>query len=177
MARITAIETQKRHPDRVSIRLDGRDSFGLAPSVARGLRVGQDLDSAKIDGLQAEDAVESAYQRARRFLSVRTRSEAEISRYLLRHKIPESVMERTLSRLRRNQLTDDGSFAQAWIENRSSFRPRSRRALTWELSRKGVPTETGEAATVGLDDTELAWQAGSKHAHRLHGLAWADFRR
>jgi regulatory protein len=177
MARITAIETQKRNPDRVNIWLDGHHSFTLAAIVAAGLRVGQDLDHGEIDLLQSDDALESAYQRALRFLSVRTRSEAEISGHLLRHKTPSIVVERTLDRLRRSQLADDSRFAQAWIENRTSFRPRSRRALTWELSRKGVPAEAIESATSGLDDTDLAFQAGLKQARRLHGYPWADFRR
>jgi regulatory protein len=177
MARITAIETQQKNPDRVNIRLDGRHGFGLAAIVAAGLRVGQDLDPARIDLLQSEDAVESAYQKALRFLGVRTRSEAEISRHLLRHKTAGPIVERTLDRLRHNQLADDGRFARAWIENRNSFRPRSRRALTWELRRKGVPAEAIESATSGLDDTSLAFQAGLKQARRLDGYPWADFRR
>jgi len=177
MARITTIETQKRNPERVNIRLDGRHGFGLAAIVAAGLRVGQELDQRQIDVLESEDAIESAYQRALRFLSVRTRSEAEISGHLLRHKTPGTVVERTIERLRQSQLADDNKFAQAWVENRSSFRPRSRRALAWELNRKGVPAEAIESATTGLDDTELAFQAGLKQARRLHGYSWLDFRR
>lgn len=177
MARITAIETQKRSPDRVNIRLDGQHGFGLAAIVAAGLRVGQELDPRQIDSLQTADAVESAYHRALRFLSVRTRSEVEISGYLLRHKTPGAVVDRTIERLRQSQLADDGKFAQAWVENRSTFRPRSRRAMAWELNRKGVPAEAIESATSGLDDTELAFQAGLKQARRLNGSAWPDFRR
>ena len=177
MGRITAIETQKRSPDRVNIRLDGQHGFGLAAIVAAGLRVGQELDPRQIDSLQAADAVESAYQRALRFLSVRTRSEAEISGHLLRHKTPGAVVDRTIERLRQSRLADDGKFAEAWVENRSSFRPRSRRALEWELNRKGVPAQAIESATSGLDDTELAFKAGLKQARRLTGYSWPDFRR
>jgi regulatory protein len=177
MARITAIETQKINRDRVSICLDGQHGFALAAIVAAGLRVGQVLDPARIDLLQSEDAIESAYQRALHFLSVRTRSEAEISQHLLRHKTPGPVVQRTLDRLRQNQLADDRRFAQAWVENRNSFRPRSRRALTWELSRKGVPAQAIAYATSGLEDADLAFQAGLKQARRLRRYPWADFRR
>jgi regulatory protein len=86
-------------------------------------------------------------------------------------------VDRAIERLRQSQLADDGRFAQAWVENRSSFRPRSRRALAWELTRKGVPEQAIESATSGLDDTELAFQAGLKQARRLHGCSWPDFRR
>ena len=177
MARITAIETQIRNPQRVNIRLDVGHGFGLAAAVAAGLRVGQELDRQQIDVLHGQDAIESAYQRALRFLSVRPRSEAEISGHLHRHKTPGSVVDQTIERLRASQLADDGKFAQAWVENRGSFRPRSRRALAWELNRKGVPPQAIEAATSGLDDAELAYQAGLRQAHRLQGQAWPDFRR
>ena len=48
MARITAIEPQKRDPDRVNIHLEGEYAFSLARIVAAWLQVGQDLSEEKI---------------------------------------------------------------------------------------------------------------------------------
>ncbi len=177
MARITAIETQKRNPARVNIHLDGDYAFSLTAIVASGLRVGLELEPIKIKSLLADDAVETAYHKVARLIDRRTRSEAEIRQYLLRQKTPGDVLERTLIRLRKNDLADDGRFAQAWIDNRGAFRPRSRRALTWELRRKGVPAETIESVVSPLDDADLAYQAGLKQAGRLRGSPWGDFRR
>ena len=177
MARISAIEIQKRHPDRLTIRLEGRRSVGLAAIVAAGLKVGQDLDPQQIDRLRGDDAQESAFQAALRFLSLRARSESEIKQHLRKHKFSEDVMEQTMLRLRRSQSADDSQFAQAWVENRTAFRPRSRRALIWELGRKGVPSETIEAAIAELDEAELAFLAGTKQARRLSESSWLDFRR
>ncbi len=177
MARITAIETQKRNPTRVNIHLDGDYAFSLTTTAAAGLRVGLELEPIRIQSLLADDAAEMAYHNVLRLIDRRTRSEAEIRQYLLRRKTPEDVLERTLIRLRKNDLADDGRFAQAWIDNRTSFRPRSRRALTWELRRKGVPTQTIESAVSELDDADLAYQAGLKQAGRLRGSPWGDFRR
>ena len=61
MKKITAIEVQKRSPNRVNIHLDGEFAFGLARIVAAWLRVGQDLSEEKIEQLQADDARERAY--------------------------------------------------------------------------------------------------------------------
>jgi regulatory protein len=176
MATITAIETQKRRPDRVNIDLDGEYAFSLASILAVGLRVGATLDAEGVAALQARDADESAYQRALRLLGLRERSESELRTYLRRQKTPEDVLERTLIRLRDRQHTNDAVFARSWVENRNTFRPRGRRALAWELSRKGVPSELAQQALAEIDESALAHQAGLKKARQLTTADWPDFR-
>ena len=176
MATITAIETQKRHPDRVNIDLDGEYAFSLAGMVAAGLKVGQSLDAERISSLQAKDADETAYQRALRLLSLRERSESELRTSLRRHKTPQDVLERTLARLREHRHTDDAKFARAWVENRTTFRPRGRRALAWELRRKGIAPDVAVAALAELDESSLALVAGRKKARQLSAADWQVFR-
>ena len=177
MAKITAIQPQKRDPNRVSIHLDGEYAFGLAQILAAWLKVGQELSEEKIASLQAEDAGERAYQQALLFLSYRTRSESEIRRNLRKHDIPGDVIEQTLERLRTNRLADDNQFARAWVENRNTFRPRSRRALTMELRQKGLSDQATQTALEGLDEEALAYEAGLKKARRLQVVEWNEFRR
>ena len=123
MRKITAIQGQKRNPNRVNIHLDGEYAFGLARIVAAWLQVGQVLDDEKIAKLQAEDAREQAMQQALLFLSYRARSEKEIRQNLSKHEIPEAVIEETLERLRRDGFANDKKFASAWVENRSVSHP------------------------------------------------------
>ena len=52
MRKITAIEVQKRTPNRVNIYLDGEFAFGLSRIVAVWLRTGQELSEEKIEQLQ-----------------------------------------------------------------------------------------------------------------------------
>lgn|SRR5574341_162853 len=177
MAKITAIEPQKRDPDRVSIYLDGEYKFGLARVVAAWLKIGQELSQEKIASLQAEDVRERAYQQALLFLSYRARSESEIRQNLRKHDIPEDVIEQTLERLRESRLADDQQFARAWVENRNTFRPRSRRALKMELHQKGLSEEVVQSALAGLDEEALAYEAGLKRARRLQVVEWDEFRR
>ena len=177
MAKITAIVSQKGDPNRVSIHLDGKYAFGLAQIVAAWLKVGQDLSEERIASLQAEDASERAYQQAMLFLSYRTRSEAEIRQNLRKHDLPEEVIEQTLGRLREAHLVDDGRFARSWVENRNTFRPRSRRALAVELRQKGLSDEVAQSALAAVDDEVLAYEAGLKKIRRLEALEWNEFRR
>src|SRR5215813_4637623 len=107
MRKITAIEVQKKSPNRVNIYLDGEYAFGLARIVAAWLRVGLELDEKKIEQLQTEDARERALQQALLFLSYRARSESEIRQNLRKHEIPEAVIETTLERLRQEGFAND----------------------------------------------------------------------
>src|SRR3989304_8085173 len=108
MKKITAIEAQKKNPERVNIYLDGEFGFALARIVAAWLKTGQALDDEKIASLQAEDARERAYRQAMLFLSYRARSEAEIRQNLRKHEYPEAAIQATVERLRQDRLADDG---------------------------------------------------------------------
>jgi len=177
MKKITAIVAQKKHSNRVNIHLDGEFAFGLARITAAWLKVGQELDEKKIEQLQAEDAKERALQQALLFLSYRARSESEIRQNLHKHEIPETVIEETLERLRRDGLANDDQFASAWVENRSMFRPRSRRMMALELRQKGLADESVKSALETVDDEALAYEAALKRAPRLKGLEWSEFRK
>ena len=177
MKKITAIEVQRRSPNRVNIHLDGEFAFGLARIVAAWLKVGQELSDEKIEQLQAEDARERAFQQAMLFLSYRARSESEIRQNLRKHEIPEPVIEQTLERLRQDGLANDHQFARAWVENRSAFRPRSRRMMAMELRQKGLADEAVSSAVASVDDESLAYEAAQKKVSRLKMLEWNEFRK
>ena len=177
MKKITAIDVQKKNPNRVNVYLDGEFAFGLARVVAAWLKVGQVLTEEKIERLQLEDARERAFQQAMLFLSYRARSESEIRKNLRKHEIPEPVIEYTLERLRQDGLANDKQFARAWVENRSTFRPRSRRLMTMELRQKGLDEEAVKSAIADVDDESLAYEAAQKKATRFKDLEWNEFRK
>jgi regulatory protein len=177
MKKITALVVQKRNPNRVNLHLDGEFAFGLARIVAAWLRVGQELSDEKIEQLQVEDSRERAFQQAMLFLSYRARSESEIRQNLRKHEIPEPVIEQTLDRLRQDGLANDSQFAHAWVENRSTFRPRSRRLMAMELRQKGLNDEAVSSAIANVDDEALAYDAAQKRVARYKSLDWNEFRK
>ncbi len=177
MRKITAIEPQQRNPQRVNIYLDGEFTFGLDVMVAAWLRTGQDLTDEKIATLQAQDAGEVAYQKALHFLSYRPRSSAEVRQNLTKREIPEHLVEETIARLQRAGLVNDQEFARAWVENRSTFRPRGKSALRMELRQKGLSDEIIQSVlTEGVDEETMAYEAARKQARRYMGLEWPEFR-
>lgn len=176
MKKITAIEPQKNR-NRVNIHLDGEFAFGLARITAAWLKVGDVLTEEKINELKNKDDSERALQQALLFLSYRARSEKEIKQNLLKHEYSENIVEQTLERLRENKLANDGEFAKTWVENRSTFRPRSRRALTMELRQKGLDEETVKTAVADVDENALAYESARKRAPRFKGQEWSEFRK
>jgi regulatory protein len=116
-------------------------------------------------------------QQAMLFLSYRARSESEIRKNLRKHEIPEAVVEQTLERLRQDGLANDNQFASAWVENRTAFRPRSRRLMAMELRQKGLDDEAIQSAIATVDDEASAYEAAQKKAARWKDLEWNDFRK
>ena len=174
--KVTALKVQKHHPNRVNVYLDNEFSFGLSRITAAWLKVGQDLTSSKIAKLQAQDEREVAYMQALRFLDYRPRSRAEVRKKLEKRAIPPEVIKDVFKRLERSGLVDDERFAQDWVKNRSEFRPRSRRALAYELHQRGLADSAIEKALEGINEEALAYRAAVKQARRYEGLPIRDFR-
>jgi regulatory protein len=175
---ITALKAQIKNPNRISVYLNGEYAFGLARIVAAWLRIGQVLGEDDIARLKEQDTYEVAYQRGLRFVSYRPRSEAEIQRKLIEQGFEAPVIEATIQRMKESGVLGDNQFARDWVENRSTFRPRSKRLLALELRQKGVAEETiQQALTETPDEESLAYQSALRYARRLAGQDWETFRK
>ena len=165
---ITALKAQKRNPNRINVYLDGEFGFGVSRIVAAWLSVGQALSDEKISALKIDDEIEVAYQQSLRFLAYRMRSSTEVEQYLLEKGTGPEIISQVFERLNRSGLIDDSRFAQLWTDNRSEFRPRSRRSISRELRLKGIPDDVIEnTLSEMLPEEDLAYQAGLKYARKL----------
>jgi regulatory protein len=174
---ITSIKVQKRNPNRLAIYLDGEFAFGLARIVAAWLSMGQVLNDDEMAELQRKDYQEGAYQYGLNVFSYRPRSVAELRQKLNAKGYTEMAADLVIERMTLNGLLNDNTFAQAWVENRSAFHPRSRRALTMELRRKGVTDEVIDQALGETGDEEnMAYQAAHRQAVKLADLDHTAFR-
>jgi len=165
---ITALKAQKRNPNRINVYLDGEFGFGVSRIVAAWLSVGQALSDERISALKIDDEMEVAFQQALKFMHYRMRSSIEVEQYLLDKGTSPETISQVFERLHRSGLVDDSRFARLWTDNRSEFRPRSRRSISRELRLKGISEEVIEK-TLGemLPEEDLAYQAGLKYARKL----------
>ena len=107
---------------------------------------------------------------ALRFLAQRPRSEQEVRRRLQRAGTDAAVVERVLEQLRQHALVDDAAFAEYWVEQRQTFKPRGTRLLRAELRQHGIDARAAEAAaeTTAASAPDDAYRAAQKRARQLN---------
>jgi regulatory protein len=172
MPTITAIEKQPRR-QRANVFLDGEFAFSLRLDViALGrLEVGTELDAVRRRELEAEDQRLGAVEAALRLLAMGPRSERDLrDRLKGRRGFTADATEQAVRRMKELGYLNDAAFARYYVEARQAS-PRAKRALAFELSRKGVGKQHVETALEAHSDAESAYEAAQR---RLRSLRDAD---
>lgn len=173
---ITALQAQKKNKERVNVFLDGSFAFGLPLETAVRLKVGQSLSPDEIATLQQEDLLDKVKQTAYRLISYRPRSIAEVERHLARKGYDQELIDTAVAQLIAVDLLNDEAFARYWVEQRDTFKPRSRLALSQELRQKGIQRSIVEAVLANVDEYEAAHRAAIKKTRRWASLSAEEFR-
>lgn len=176
MGTITALTAQVKDPNRVNVFIDGDFACGLALEIAATLQVGRQITQAELEQLDKRDEIHRGRERVLRLLARRPYSSAEISRYLRRHQYDDEAIKNIIDDLTDVKLIDDDAFATYWVEQRETFRPRSRLALLQELGQKGIERDIVTEALSDLDEAEAARRVAQKQAGRWRGLSEPEWR-
>ena len=180
---ITALETQVRNKDRVSVFLDGTFALGLHLEVveALGLREGKRVDPTELEEMVRREELRRARDAALRYLGTRARSRTEIRRRLERGGFEAAIIEETLELLASHGYVDDAEFSRQWVEARSEGRGLGTRRLAAELRQKGVDREIIGTALGQVDpalEIEQAAGLAQKRHSQLNGEEpWAAKRK
>ena len=165
---ITALKIQKNNANRVNVYLDGKYSFVVNKISAINLKVGQLINQKEIDQLLQDDHVENCYQKALKYIVFKPRTQSDVVNKLRKYDFDETTIKTTIRLLIEKGYINDHTFAQNWVENRSNFKPRSKKLITWELRNKKVSEEIiNQIAGEMPDDNELAKLAAEKYSRRL----------
>ena len=179
MPTITAIEKQKRGR-RANVHLDGEYALSLRLDLITmaHLAVGAELATTQRQELEAEDQRLGAIEAALRLLAAGPRSERDLRERLSRRRgYRDEAVDAAVQRMRELGYLNDAAFARFWVESRQAGTPRSRRALAFELSRKGVDREQLETALEGVSDAEAAYDAAQRRLRALQGVDRQTFER
>ena len=113
-----------------------------------------------------------------RFLSIRSRSEKEVRDNLLKHQAKADVIEKIITVLKEQKFLSDLEFAKSWIRSRTTFKPKSRSTVEFELRLKGVNKDTVDEAFASMeedseksDDYTLAKNLLESRKNRYSGLS------
>ena len=136
---VTSLKPQKNNK-RVNVYVDNKFGFGidLENLVKFGIKTNQEFTSEQLNKIIKEAEFQKTYDKLLRFVTPRPRSEKEVDMWFNRKKIAESLFAGLKAKLSKLGLLDDKAFARWWIEQRLSYRPRGKRALTSELMQKGI---------------------------------------
>lgn len=177
---ITAIKPQK-NKKRVNIHLDGKFGFGidLENFVKLGLKVEQELSEREIEEIIKKAEFQKTYDKLVRFATLRPRSEKEVNDWLKKYKVHKSIHKGLFIRLKRLDLLDDKKFAQWWVEQRITFRPRGKRALSFELRQKGIDRDLINQilSEAEIDEQKIARQLLEKKKYKWERLGKLEARK
>ncbi|MCI2421884.1 recombination regulator RecX [Saccharopolyspora sp. K220] len=135
----------------------GSAAQGRFPDNARPMdEVSDGAAGAKPPRKPADDPEQLARDTVYRLLAVRARSRSELRQALLRKGIDEDIADGVLQKFVDAGLVDDASFAEEWVHSRQQHQGLGRKALGFELRRKGVDEQLVAAALSTVDgDAEV----------------------
>lgn len=169
MAIITSIKPQKKG-NRVNIYLDGKFSFGLdlGNYMKLGLKIDQELNEDEVVEIVKKGEFQKTSDKLLNFAILRPRSKREITQWLRRKKVHESIHEDLFNRLKRLELLDDEKFAKWWVEQRLEFRKKSKKEIQFELRAKGISSEIirNVLDEVIIDEEKIAKELIEKKSYK-----------
>ncbi|MGW1678959.1 regulatory protein RecX [Saccharopolyspora sp. NPDC002376] len=109
-----------------------------------------------------------------RLLAARARSRGELRQALLRKGIDEDIADGVLQKFVDAGLVDDAAFADEWVHARQRTQGLGRKALGFELRRKGVDEHLVEAALSTVDSDAEAERARELVQRKLRSMSSLD---
>ncbi len=170
---ITSIKPQ-RNKRRVNVYIDEVFGFGidLDNLVLSGIKINKEFSDEEIQKIIKKAEFQKTYDKFLKFATLRPRSEKELRDWLKRKKVHESLHKDLFNRLKHLDLINDLGFAKWWVEQRQTFRPKSKRILNNELRIKGIKKEIiGKVLEEEkIDEVKIAKQLLEKKAYKWRGL-------
>lgn len=148
--KITSIKPQIKAPGRVNVYVDSEFSFGISEKmiIDFDLYKGKEITQNEIEIYKERDSLGKCLDKAYRYLSYRPKSEKEMRDKLL-EKYEEKTVGEAIEKLKEYNFLNDKDFSRMWVEQRSVGR--GKRALAFELKRKGIDKDTIEEALSEMD--------------------------
>ena len=158
---ITAIEQQKKNPDRFSIFVDGAYEFSLSTDglLDAGVAKGDELEPTRLEELKKQSSDGLLLSRAYEKCLRRPHSSREIRDYLRRKGAEGELIDHIIAKCQSAGVLSDEQFANAWVQHRRT-QGKSKRYIMNELRSKGIEQSLAEAALEQSNsDDEASLQA------------------
>jgi len=161
MGTITAINSQRRNPNRYSIFIDGEFVLGIDEKTVEDmdLRVGKLVDEKDLKKITSQEELNKAQAYALMLLGYRERSLREIKMRMRQKGYEEKLIEKVVKYLKDRNLINDKRFTRLWAESRLKKGYGSWRIQS-ELEQKGVNREMADEILKdlysGINEVQIA---------------------
>jgi regulatory protein len=161
MGTITAINSQRRNPNRYSIFIDGEFVLGIDKKTVEDmdLRVGKLVDEKDLKKITSQEELNKAQAYALMLLGYRERSLREIKMRMRQKGYEEKLIEKVVKYLKDRNLINDKRFTRLWAESRIKKGYGSWRIQS-ELEQKGVNREMADEILKdlysGINEVQIA---------------------
>ena len=168
--KITALESQKKDPSRVSVYVDGLFYCGVSVNnIAKySLYAGKDVDEKVLENMKFSELVDRFFDRAISFLERAPKTEKQVKQYIkelafkkkgkwfeeLNNEDFSKISEIVLGKLNEYQYIDDKRYAELFVSSRMRTKPRGKDILLMELIVKGVSKEIASEVVNNLVEDE-----------------------
>lgn len=162
--KITKIEEQKKHKNRMSVFLDGEFAFGIdAFSLySLNLKENDEIDEQRLSEIKNTVLFEDAKNYAARLISARSYTERGIRQKLLDRTGTNAVTDKTILFLQEYKLIDDFDYARRYAADCLNIKKYGRAKIKLKLIEKGISREIAEQVIEGLDCGEQESEALEK---------------
>lgn len=163
---ITSAVKHKNNPEMIQIYIDNSYAFSIPEEeyLRMHLYEKQEITEEEIKTIREEVNVKLAKQRALRMLAARDRSEYEIKTRLIQLGFDENAAEGAVLQLKSIGYINDRLFASKFISDRLKLKPQSKKALVYELEKKGISPDIIEEVMneFELDESLIAYRLAKR---------------
>lgn len=162
MGKITRLEVQARHKDRVNLYIDDVFVTGLTldTAVKNGLKIGKNVDEKFVIDMIFDSEKQSAFNKTANYMKSSIKTVKQIKEYLNKKGYDEAVINAVVEKLKEYKYLDDSQYVTAFVNtNKSKYGVHK---LREKLKQKGV----ADANLSVLDDYEEDVDALKKVAEK-----------
>jgi len=156
MPEITSLVPLRSAKDRMRVFIDQEHALTISKKSVDKLKlsVGSETDRDAILRQVEEDEKKAALNAALHYLGRAEHSRAEVARYLEVREYPAAVIEEVVEKMAYYGYVDDARYAGALVRDCAAVRGKSRRALKYDMQKKGLSPDTIEKAMGQYTDRE-----------------------
>lgn len=151
---ITSVEKSRKKHDRLSVYIDGKYSFTISEEdyITMHLYENSEINEETVDYIKNTLNFREAKSKAVRYLSLKLRTEQEVSKKLHEEGYDTECIENAINELKAIGYINNKLYAQKYIFDRSKLKPLSKKMMKRELMTRGVAEEVVDEV---LDDWKV----------------------